>query len=352
MRADCKIQIGPWALLGILLGVGSGCFTSGYDGIPFESQNRPGGGDASTGVMRADGQVADARAAGDLGTGGSSCLTGCDAMITRSVDAGGGHSGPTDAGSQWVDSGAGQADAGPWPRDGGPVTASGLSRPVHRYTFEGTGTDAEDSEGEAQGLLKSGATLSGSGSVILEDSGGYVDLPNGILKDLDGVTLIMWFRWYGGECGQTLFDLGSSGEGEGAQGESPSSVSVTPYSCSLLSFGRFEARYRGEQVFGNEETLGTGGASADRNVVAMAAITVDSSASTMAVALYDSGSYYEQEDVALDLSELDDNNNWLGRSQVPGYPTLNAEILEFRVYDYAMTEAQLQLVRDTGSDEL
>ena len=51
---------------------------------------------------------------------------------------------------------------------------------VNRYSFT---SDAADSVGGAHGTLLGGATISG-GAVVLNGSGAYVDLPNGLVSAL------------------------------------------------------------------------------------------------------------------------------------------------------------------------
>ncbi len=58
-----------------------------------------------------------------------------------------------------------------------------------------------------------------------------------------------------------------------------------------------------------------------------------------------------QLDSALRLSDLDDVNNWIGRSQWGQDPTLRAAIYDFRIYGGALTDQQVQrLYEQTQSD--
>ena len=53
---------------------------------------------------------------------------------------------------------------------------------------------------------------------------------------------------------------------------------------------------------------------------------------------------------AIDLSAINDLNNWLGRSQFPTDPGLAGDILEFRIYGTALTAADIALSFELGAD--
>lgn len=50
------------------------------------------------------------------------------------------------------------------------------------------------------------------------------------------------------------------------------------------------------------------------------------------------------------LSEIDDVNVWLGRSQNSGDPELNAILHEFRIYDRVLSTSEIQLNTSVGPD--
>src|ERR1039457_4134614 len=58
-----------------------------------------------------------------------------------------------------------------------PARSSGAGSLAHRYSFT---TNASDSVGGADGVLRGGATISG-GAVVLDGVSGYVDLPNNLV---------------------------------------------------------------------------------------------------------------------------------------------------------------------------
>jgi hypothetical protein len=50
------------------------------------------------------------------------------------------------------------------------------------------------------------------------------------------------------------------------------------------------------------------------------------------------------------LSEISDVNSWLGLAQYETDPGLNADLLEFRLYDQALSAAEVALSFELGPD--
>src|SRR5258706_1882347 len=118
------------------------------------------------------------------------------------------------------------------PVDGGcsnPTLCSALKAAlVHRYSFNGTGTVAIDSVGTANGTIHN-TQLTGDGKLstaCMSDQ--YVDLPNGIVKQLNNATFEAWVTWFG--CGgwQRVFDFGDAGGAENYRFEANTSLYLTP----------------------------------------------------------------------------------------------------------------------------
>ena len=99
---------------------------------------------------------------------------------------------------------------------------------IHRYSFDGEGTQVVDSVGSADGSLQNGAVLDGAGHVTLDGKDDYVNLPNGLLSGLTDATLVAWLAWSGGPEWQRVFDFGSTDAGEDMVGNATSSLFLTP----------------------------------------------------------------------------------------------------------------------------
>ena len=59
-----------------------------------------------------------------------------------------------------------------------------------------------------------------------------------------------------------------------------------------------------------------------------------------------------QEATAITLGDIDDRNNWLGRSEYAVNPPYQGEFQEFRIYGVALSGCQLRTVLVRGRDDL
>lgn len=221
---------------------------------------------------------------------------------------------------------------------------------IHRYRFDGTGTLISDSVGSAHGLLIN-AVLSGSGSAALAggSSGQYVDLPNGIISSLVDASFEVWLTWSGGPGWQKLFDFGTSSGGENNRTSSGQRFLTMSPRRALLDEALLlrhcpqtdcssAAQWREAAA---TEALPAG---VQKHVVGVFDDTLDE------LRLYVDGSRVAAQSTDGSLSELDDVNNWLGRSQYIGDPDLAAQLHEFRIYARALSDAEVQDSFHAGPD--
>jgi Concanavalin A-like lectin/glucanases superfamily len=221
---------------------------------------------------------------------------------------------------------------------------------AHRYDFEGTGTLVQDRVGQADGVIARGATLSnlgGNGVVLLGggDPGPYVDLPNGLLSSLTSATLEAWVSWGGGAPWQRLFDFGDSTasppENNAASGRSY--LFVTPRGGQGVVTAAYSTEGNGP---GKEVTVrGTAPLPQARSQVVVVANAVEDE-----LALYVDGARVGQMPWQGALSQINDVNVWLGRSQFGSDAELNAVYHDFRVYRAALTAAQVAASFKAGPD--
>jgi len=211
---------------------------------------------------------------------------------------------------------------------------------AHRYRFEGTGTSAIDGIAAANGAL-AGTTLSGLGYVSLS-TGSFVNLPNGLLSASNDRTIETWVVWNGGAIYQRIFDLGSSDGGEDARGVGASYVSLTPDAGQgVLQVLVTTSGLSALQQFSAASALPVG-------TLTHVAVVIDSA--TNSLALYVAGQLDTTFPLTTRLSEINDVNDWLGQAQVSVHPALNGQIHEFRIYDQALSAAQLALSFQLGPD--
>ena len=216
-------------------------------------------------------------------------------------------------------------------QDGVTASCVGLQNAlVHRYSFEG---NANDSVGTSHGTLVGGATVTG-GSLNLAGAkvGQYLDLPNGLLSSLTNATLEAWVTWTGSAGGmwQRVFDFGSSTMPEGQAGDGNKYL--------FLSTVNFRACYTSATP--RAEIFTDSGVAFPTNAVAHVAVVVNST--TQSLALYLKGESVGSIPLTLPLSAINDVNNWVGRSQYAADDYFGGTISEFRIYNAALTGAQLK----------
>jgi hypothetical protein len=211
---------------------------------------------------------------------------------------------------------------------------------VHRYAFDGTGSVALDDVGGAHGSIVN-AELGGHGQLHLTRSGleQYVDLPNRIISALHSATFEAWVVWDSPEATQfweRIFDFGVSTAGEDQRQDGQSYLFLAP--------ARPRTAYKnlvttGEVILDSREPFPT-------NTVFHVAVVVDEGAQELQLYL----NAVEQGRVALthSLSTIDDVNNWLGRSQFAQDTRFGGSFLEFRIYDRALTPAEVDASRAFG----
>lgn len=211
---------------------------------------------------------------------------------------------------------------------------------IHRYMFDGNGSTITDSVGNADGTLV-GGTQSG-GSVSLDGSA-HVELPGGLVSSLSAVTIELWYEWNGGDDWQRIFDFGVSDAGSGSQGNGESYLFLTPGAEGRSGFLR--AAFSPAQGNTNEVYVEASSASPS-NTTVHAAVAVDASS----ISLYRGDSLEGSTTMTAALSSLSDDNNWLGWSQFAQDPVFDGTIHEFRIYDAALDEQQIQTSDSLGPD--
>ena len=97
-----------------------------------------------------------------------------------------------------------------------------------------------------------------------------------------------------------------------------------------------------------DDHLELDGPSAQTGVERHYAVVADDSASSLL--LYVNGAPQDSVAFTYHLSDLNDINNWLGRSQFQDDPALNGTLLEFRIYDVALSESELETSFTEGPD--
>jgi hypothetical protein len=211
-----------------------------------------------------------------------------------------------------------------------------------RYDFEGQGEMVEDRVGTAHALIRGGAALDSQGGLELDGEDDYVDMPNGVLSSQTSVTIIAWLRWRGGPCWQRIFDFGSTAEGEGFVGRARTSLFLTPASCPYGYLLSMTERY-------DEQRSVTAGRSMPTDRTTQVALVLDGESATSSI-------YIDGELEATGrnwhlMNDLDDVNNWLGRSQWIQDRYLTGRYDELRIYNRVLTDEELAEISERGADK-
>lgn len=233
---------------------------------------------------------------------------------------------------------------------------------VHRYTFNG---NANDSVGTANATVVNAAPNNGiylNGSLVVTGNTGqasnpaptadaYVDLPNGVISQAaqagtSGALSLEWWATIATQrTWQRLGDFGTSAGGENVSdtGATTNYIQITPNS------GRFNNGLEATNHIstGAEPSAGLAGpfpVGREQHVVAVYDKTNTNGGANLGgtMSVYLQGALVATGPITpeFDLNALNDNNNWLGRSQWPD-PVFDGTFNEFSIYSHALTQADV-----------
>jgi hypothetical protein len=218
--------------------------------------------------------------------------------------------------------------------------------PRYRYRFDGYGTAVVDEISAADGVVVGGASLDGSGALLLDGNDDYVDLPNGIVSELVDATFSTWIEWNGNNCWHRIFSFGNTVQGEDLVGDRASELLATPVNCpsagaptGFTALFELSASPGSNAQIVTDVTFGTG-------VLRNAVLAFDDRAGEMR--LYLDGVEAGRAAASYRLSDLVDENNWLGRSQWGQDFNLPGVYSSFEVYDVALSPEEVFRVFSAG----
>jgi len=235
--------------------------------------------------------------------------------------------------------------------------------PVHRYSFneaagDATGLTFVDSVAGANGtVLGEGATFTGTRLVL---PGGdstiqaYGDLPNGLLSSngvanagSGGFSFETWFKHTGNQNWGRVFDFGSSGNavdgtaevlGPGGGGEGRDYLMYSAQNGTDVNNRRLEVRNEDpdDPDVDHIRTIdnGTSLFNTDTHIV----VTWDEASGVLKA--YQNGVQVSTVTTPEKMSDINDIDVWLGRSNWTGDSNVQGEYDEVRFYDYVLTAGQ------------
>ncbi|RYD39600.1 MAG: hypothetical protein EOP85_15665, partial [Verrucomicrobiaceae bacterium] len=251
---------------------------------------------------------------------------------------------------------------------------------INRWSFNniaGTaqrGTILPDSvSGTIATVRGNGASFTGSALTIPGNTdgaqpsssiAGYVDLPNGIFSSKTDLTIEIWSTTLSYKANARLFDFGrgSSGTTGGAPGElvdQENTVSnfITPLQAVYVTLGvsnistqRLKAIYNGDTVAEVNTSLSTATGTQYHHVFTFQEGVGTTAATGGRMIWYSEGEMRAIADVNFRLRDIQDVNNWLGRSNFTGDSLAHARYNEVRIYDHALTLSEVQASRTAGAD--
>ncbi len=209
---------------------------------------------------------------------------------------------------------------------------------IHRYSFAGTGTEATDSIGGRHGTLWGGAVQSG-GVVTLDGKEQYVSLPAGMISSLTDATFEVWFTWSGGKNYQRVFDFGDT------TGSPKTGLTYLYLAASRID----EGPGSGFSLGGNTTEIETEAtATIATGVLHHVVLVADETEG--AFRFYINGAFESGIAFTSSLTRINDVHGYLGRSLFEADPYFAGSIDEFRIYDVALTQAQIRFSRAQGPD--
>ncbi|MGC1376374.1 MAG: LamG-like jellyroll fold domain-containing protein, partial [Anaerolineales bacterium] len=203
-------------------------------------------------------------------------------------------------------------------------TATPVTGPIALYTFDGNGNDTS---GYGKNATVTGGTYvtgkKGQAVNLNGTSSQYVTLPSGVVANLGNYTVTAWVKLTAVSTWARLFDFGN---------DTNTYMFFAPSSGSNARFAITNSGNGSEQQLNRSSVLTTG-------AWIHIAITRNGNTGTLYV---NGASVATNTSMTLSPASLGATvNNWIGRSQFSGDPYLNGAIDEFRIYNRALSAAEI-----------
>ncbi len=269
---------------------------------------------------------------------GASATLACDGdshVIGTLLGNAGGSGGSSPAPASGGESGLAVGGGG---QGGG--TSCEPGEPTRHFDFAGAGTELVDRKGGPSGTLLGGATLDGSGQLVLDGVDDYVALAERPWTG-DSLTVALWVEYRGEAAYQRLFDFGSN------EVLDPVAGSIgTSYLALTPATGYFPA--------GLAVLLSASGSASE--VAAVSDVILTTSAELVVVTvdnqylqLFHSGRLVTRVPHDIVLSTLAAQNNWLGRSEYAQDPYALATYSDLTFYERTLSDCEVAALYARGA---
>ncbi len=249
--------------------------------------------------------------------------------------------------------------------------------PDHLWTFT-TQADSEASSGttftdtlgnEVATLRGNGGSLTG-GAVVLPGTttgnqpaatiSAYIDLPNGIVSATASVSFEAWATPISSKAWQRLFDFGRcvTTHGTGAATGEILDTSVAPgataaYDNLSLTFnnaGNINSQQLEGQYDGNPPVFTFSTAATTAGTKYHYVLVVEDTPTGCQARWYRNGALQNSDDFAFHLDDMEDVNNWIGRSMYTGDSNAHMSLDELRIYRRVITPSEIVASYTAGPD--
>ena len=246
---------------------------------------------------------------------------------------------------------------------------------LHRYSFNSplgnanAGAVVTDSIGGADGVIVGAGGLWTGTALALPGGDGatadaaYVDLPNGLLSSLDHLTFEAWYTVRSEQAWGRIWDFGSTDGGEvntGATGATQGldyflfapnrGIDINTQRNALRNLDALTLGEGTGPVDGDEEAVDTGLASNFDEEYHVASVWTSNGIGGGQLTFYRNGIREGTRTTTFTPRDINDVNNWLGRSNWTGDGYLHGDLNEFRIYEGAMNDSAAAESFATGPD--
>ncbi len=239
------------------------------------------------------------------------------------------------------------------------VTVTPFAPPAlrHRWSFsEASGTAVNDSVGTAHGtIIGAGATRDGTKVTLPGGSPAtqaYIDLPNRLISWRNEVTLEGWMTINGTQNWSRIFDFGTGTAGEitGVGG----SASGTEYLIMTAQVGAAQGTKRLALRDNNvEQSVDLADATTNGQQFHFAVVyKADGNSGAPQVRYYKDGALIGSLNTTFRLQDIEDVNNWLGRSNWTGDNNTQGAYNEFRIWNAGLSTGSIADTAASGPDSM